>query len=53
MEFHRTAATDGSMDESQWSKQVTEEHIHSGSISVEVKTRLLIKYMVKERKARK
>lgn len=48
-----TTATDVSMDESQWSKQVTEEYIHSGSISVEVKTRLLIKYMVNERKARK
>lgn len=44
---------DVSMEESQWSKQVTEEYIHSGSISVKVKPRLLIKYMVNERKARK
>lgn len=34
-------------------KQVTEEYIHSGSVSVEVKTRLLVKYMLNERKARK
>lgn len=48
---NRTAATDVNMDESQWSeKQVEEEYIHYGSISVKVKTRLLIKNMANDKK---